>query len=466
MNRYLSSPSMGGYLLRNPLLVAALSFGFWLFSGVESIQYALCGALAILTLKNPLNGMLFLIANETYLGSATPILVGVSLTQIVGGLVIIACLKTKRGFGTFFNWISFLVMAITLVYSISYRSYFGTFDLSILNNMVFFFLLLWAVDLRSKNALLQIALTLLLTNLLLFIISIGYLISNPDDLRGGPFGNARQIGFFGILLIPYLYVLLGSLRESKWWRRLIYLLLFMVVTYNVVTEGRLNLAIIFICLLVLCMKVFSRPLLPKKLLLAVVVASVTFLLSPQMVDKYMSRGMVGARSIDDIMTLDKSGMAMFTSGRSLFYSSALDMFYDFPLLGGGYKRWNHISNEYNPYVTHKASEKLSMHSTHLQYLVETGVVGLALYWLLLGSVAYFSWRTLLKRRNWPEDPRYLCGCIGLFVSLIMFLGGTFDNHGILYRQLFLAAAAVAAITPSYHFGVCRSQIATGKEEVR
>lgn len=435
---------------RNPLLIAFLAFGFWLLSDVQIAQYMLIGALATLTLLHPLSGILFLMANETYIGTVPPVIGGISLAQIIGCMVLVACLGKKRRMPPVFNWISALVVATTIVYFFSYYSYFGNYDFSILNNAVLFYLLLWAVDFNNVSALRQIAFTMLFTNFLLIIISFGYFIGNLDDFTGGPFGNARQVGFFGILSIPYLYVLLVSFGGTKRWRTVIYTSLFVIMLYNVITNGRLNLAIIFFCLIVFCTKIFTRPLMPRKMLIGTVIVIVTLLSSQQVAEKYLARGLVEVKSIGGILALDKADMDIFTSGRSAIYRSGWEMYHDFPLWGGGYKRWNYIGNQYNPFVSPGGKERISMHSTHLQYLAETGIIGLSLYWLLLGSMGYVSWRALVRRRETPDDPLYLYGCIGLFVSLSMFLGGVFDNHGILYRQFFLGAAVAAALTHTYH----------------
>jgi len=84
--------------------------------------------------------------------------------------------------------------------------------------------------------------------------------------------------------------------------------------------------------------------------------------------------------------------------RGTFYSDAMKVVRDYPVLGAGGGAWGALYEKYqnNPYVSRQA------HNYFLQVLVETGIVGLALHLLLFGLVYYHFIRSYWRK---PETER-------------------------------------------------------------
>ncbi|MEB3100928.1 O-antigen ligase family protein [Ferviditalea candida] len=78
--------------------------------------------------------------------------------------------------------------------------------------------------------------------------------------------------------------------------------------------------------------------------------------------------------------------------RGTFYKDGVKLFKDYPILGAGGGAWYTLYEKYqnNPYVSRQA------HNFFLQYLVETGLVGLIFLLLLLAAVFYTYIRSFFR----------------------------------------------------------------------
>lgn len=426
--------------LYTPVAITIISFAFWFASNVLLFQLGLLFLLAILILKNPINGVCFFLANEMMLGSAPPVIAGVSLAQLLGLLSIFACMALKKvNLKLISHPLSLFTILLTSYFAWSYYRYFSSIDVGIFNNLVFLFVILWAVNFRSVKSVRKVALTLIVSNFTLIIISIIYFIVAGADLRSGVFGNVRQIGFFGILAIPYIFMLSQQTRpRSK-------LLLFLrvhfcvIVLFNIITMSRLNIFIITVILISMTTLSLGIQLFSRKVVLLALIGLLFAIPTQGLLAKYIIRD-TGVR-VEQIIAshnLEDSALNAFTSGRSELYKHGLFMFSKYPILGAGYKSWGHITNYYNPFMARDGKERLSMHSTIIQYLAETGIVGLSMYitvLLILIATGYTATRTSEK-----QSIENSLGTVSLIVSTTMLLGGTLDNHSLAYRQLFLAIA--------------------------
>ena len=79
------------------------------------------------------------------------------------------------------------------------------------------------------------------------------------------------------------------------------------------------------------------------------------------------------------------------SERILVWHSALDMFADRPLLGTGYGNFKQVYD--NGYASPNSVEDLKhAHSNYLQFLSETGLIGLAVHLFMLYTILMWLWR--------------------------------------------------------------------------
>jgi len=108
--------------------------------------------------------------------------------------------------------------------------------------------------------------------------------------------------------------------------------------------------------------------------------------------------------------------------RGAFYSDALKIFLDYPVVGAGGGAWRVLYPSYQeyPYISAQA------HNFLMQYLVETGIFGIVILLLLLGTVFVSCVRYFYQERMQRRDPDpgillFLIVAVGLLAhSLIDF----------------------------------------------
>ena len=428
-----------------PFVVVILSFLLWMFNEVMPAKIIIFLFIILLVLKNPLAGVLFFLANESFIGTVPPDIAGISVMQFTGGLCIISAMSKKLRFPSLKNTVSLLALAITITFAISNWRYFGEIDFSIFNNYLFFVITLWVLDFGESSQVRQAGYTLIMAAVLILGITFLYFIYDPMMYFRGPFGNPRQVSFFGILVIPYIYIILNFVKNITVMRYTLRALLLIIIVYSVLSGGRLNIFILLVFLLIFYSSLFQFNVQSRRIKFAVLLLGVLFLVSSNWFASFLTRDVVHVGKVTELFALDEPSIYAFTQGRSAMYERGIEMFKDYPLFGGGYERWNHITNQYNSFLTLGSTARLSMHSTLIRYLAETGIVGLGLYLAFLLAIMRISLKAIRSANAEPLSPIIMCGCIGFVVALAVLLGGTFDNHGLQYRQLFFAAAAAIGI---------------------
>jgi tetratricopeptide (TPR) repeat protein len=89
--------------------------------------------------------------------------------------------------------------------------------------------------------------------------------------------------------------------------------------------------------------------------------------------------------------------------RGTFYKDAMKLFTDYPLLGAGGGAWSALYEKYqnNPYTSRQA------HSFYLQYLVETGLIGMLAFALILMAILYLYIRNYARQDETAREGRFL-----------------------------------------------------------
>jgi O-antigen ligase len=89
--------------------------------------------------------------------------------------------------------------------------------------------------------------------------------------------------------------------------------------------------------------------------------------------------------------------------RGTFYSDALKLVRDYPVLGAGGGAWKALYEKYqnNPYVSREA------HNFFLQYMVEVGIVGLAVLVLFLVLIFFLYIRNYVRRDDGTRSARFV-----------------------------------------------------------
>ena len=147
-----------------------------------------------------------------------------------------------------------------------------------------------------------------------------------------------------------------------------------------------------------------------------------------------------------ISTIEDGG-----SGRSDLWSIAWQITEDHPVAGVGLKNYQVVAKDYTrkpgelTAVNKIAEQPHYVHNTYLEFLAETGVVGLSLFLCLaLGSV-YTAWQAG-KRFEELEEPRLEAVARALVVAMIaMLVAATFISDGVDQRLWVLLGLGPAAL---------------------
>lgn len=329
-----------------------------------------------------------------------------------------------RKFSLFRSTGPLVVSAFMSVYAFcSYYGYFHVFNYSIFNNMMWLLLVCCMKWEKPER---------LISNCCRYGFSVGVFMSILCLCTvflgdGRLIGNLRQAAFYIIFSMNMGFACLYW-EPSTRTNRKIMLGLGLMGFAVVASGGRLPFACMLL-ILALWFVVFNKLTAKTLLMFFSFVVLVLFLLSSGWFNDYLMRGKSLESNAD---SLYESGA--FTSGRSSIYRYALEQFYDHPVFGLGYLSFKDVNNVYNPFLAIGSHERLSVHSTWLQYMAELGIVGTCLYALLLFSLIYVG----IKYCKMNVDRScYAVGCLLLICSCQFFLGGTLDNHGFHYRFLFV-----------------------------
>jgi O-antigen ligase len=119
-------------------------------------------------------------------------------------------------------------------------------------------------------------------------------------------------------------------------------------------------------------------------------------------------------------------------GRAIFLHAGYHMWRDHPLGGVGYANFGESYHEYNREVGADPTLGSSAHNTPLEVLTETGVIGLALWAVLVLSALASLWRVRAwagpERRDVSLTADYLAIAVAGYLVTSLFLGGAYSIH--------------------------------------
>ncbi len=89
--------------------------------------------------------------------------------------------------------------------------------------------------------------------------------------------------------------------------------------------------------------------------------------------------------------------------RGTFYTDAIKLYKDYPILGAGGGAWSALYEKYqnNPYVSRQA------HNFFLQYLVEVGALGFIILLLVIGATLYFFITKFIRNKFETDESRFV-----------------------------------------------------------
>jgi O-antigen ligase len=351
------------------------------------------------------------------------------------GLIVVIVRRLKKGRlvpAATTGVMSVLVTVFILYCFYSYYTYTHTFGLTILNNLVFYFLALMLLDTDFERSFRHICIIAIIPVLLLSLTSIINMIAHMDVGQRSFAGNRIHSSFKTLLGICFLIPFREMVRDKRPLRVGVTLAIIMGVILVSLSLGRM---VTFI-LLVVTLFYFARRYISVKILCAAVAVVLLFLVcQPHLVSTYL-RKLVRTPSSGnyEISKYDRNEMAAFTSGRSDAYKAAWEMYLKSPFVGIGYDRWLYL---------HKGQPGSSLHSRWLQILVETGIPGFALYTALFVFSFVVLIRRILACRRVGSKPHIADALTGAMLCFL-FIGLT-DNHGFTDRAFYLFLAMTATL---------------------
>lgn len=408
------------------------------------------GAVALGTLLFPTLGMLYLAADNWVIGKITDLgdfLPFLSINKLMVMLVLIATLgqvaaqRMRIDRGVFFSpttLVAFIFLAYLLASSLFIM---GRSHPDVINNAAFFLVMLLYFSAGDGIAqaktlawvIVAASVFIVAKELLERILTAGTIMADVSD------GSRIQPGFHVALAVPMLVFLTGT-SKKRWQKRIAIALIAVFIAFVALRISRTLSAILVWVTLYYAIRGYIRA---KSWLLVVPILAI--ILASLMMTKYGEQlirlpvpyGSSGSLSEEDVQA--------FTSGRSALYPIAWRRFVNSPVLGAGYDSFKHPRHA--PITGGIRVHQSALHSTWLQVLSETGIIGALLYlllYLVVFTKVFANFR--IGRHGARIDPEVTSLGDAVLVGMtVFFIGGIFDNFGFEYRIFFIFVALAATL---------------------
>ncbi|BAU48035.1 hypothetical protein SVA_1473 [Sulfurifustis variabilis] len=405
----------------------------------------LLAMVAIGTLFFPTLGMLYLAADTWMVGKITDVgefLPFLSINKLMVLLTILAMLahvatsRIRVHRAALFSRTTILTYLFLGYLLASSLLIMGRNHPEVLNNAAFFLVMLLYlasgdVVTRARTlawVLVTASLAIVLQETAERLITAGTVMANVSD------GGRIQPGFHVALSIPLLVALINT-TDKQWQKRFATFLMLLFAAFVLTRLSRTLAGIAVLLFLYYVARGRIRAkwwlLLVPALILGLTLAAATRYGEELLRLPGQQRG--GKLTDDDLRA--------FSSGRSVIYPVAWQRFLDNPVLGAGYDSFRHPRR--SPVIGGLRVQHSALHSTWLQVLSETGIVGALLYFGLYVSV-WLNHRSVYRRRN--VDPERHAFADATLIGIALFLaGGVFDNFGFDYRIFFIFVALSAVL---------------------
>jgi O-antigen ligase len=313
----------------------------------------------------------------------------------------------------------------------SYFSYTGELELTLFNNVVFFFLALALLETDFRGTFRIICLIIIIPIVLLSVTTLVNNLVHMDLGQKSFAGNRNSTAVYILAGLPFLFVLREEI-QSKTMRIFLNTAIFLGCVTVGLSLGRLVTFILIVSLCFFCMKGYLNVRsIGLVFMLIVIIAVIKFDAVLSYADKLV-RLPSGTRH--SISKYNREELGAVTSGRSESYEMAWKLFKRSPFWGIGYDRWANMNKN------HPGS---SLHSRWLQILAEGGAVGFFLYALLYVVGFWNLWKGRKRLRGVMVKQGEVDAVFWALVVLL--LAGTTDNHGFTDRIFYLFLAMAATI---------------------
>lgn len=386
-----------------------------------------------------------LIVSEFFIGIDTLTLGPFSIIQIIGVSLLLSNIKAVKK--NYFSNSVFLILLLLLFYfSFSYYQYFRELSMAPINWIFIYILTIISFNGKKSDFHFVGWLTVIsITSIALvnFIIQISFGISAVKIIA---FGNPNQIGFFSLYALIYIIYLYGAFEKKN--ARVLKFLFYFNALCIVFTGSRLNTGMLLIFIILLGIYPIKGIWIKQKTLILSFAFLIIIIIIGGGIKTFFFRNNeneeLKSLTLSNLEDLNDSYLVSFTNARSKIYYDAIELIKEKPIFGNGFLSWNDKDNTYNSLITSNTGSRISMHSTLLQYLAETGIIGLLLYLMYFLKIAH-NGRKLIK--GYFSKDYYYSGQLITFITLFIFLGSTFDNHSLSYAQIhFIGGISIVMIS--------------------
>ncbi|WPL10853.1 O-antigen ligase family protein [Thiorhodovibrio litoralis] len=318
-----------------------------------------------------------------------------------------------------------LIMFFFIFYCLfSYYSYAHSINTLLLNNLIFFVLCLFLIESKKNNEVL--ATVSIIATIVAFLLggsTLANILINMDLAQRSIAGNRNQTGVYLILCLSFLIPYRMSLGRSQLLARLTVSLAIVVASISVILGlGRMT---TFAFIVIMSYFIFRGYISKTTIVVSLFIILLVGLLHGDFLVSFSEKLLrLPSASIEK---LDDQQLGALTSGRNVLYEQAWKLYQGNTLFGAGFDKWVYVQEA-------RFGRSTSLHSRWLQILIETGVLGIALY----GSLYFFSFGSLGKR----SGSRLLRDALGAGL-FVFFVAGITDNHGFNDRIFYFIVALIA-----------------------
>ena len=147
-------------------------------------------------------------------------------------------------------------------------------------------------------------------------------------------------------------------------------------------------------------------------------------------------GLTKATSTKNLKAVDSEGSAV---ERYEIWQTAFRIIWDHPVAGTGGSTYRYMNGQYSPFLGRRDT-----HSTYLNILAETGVIGFGFYFAAIGSLMVLCTKALrLPRLSTTTRATLRVLISGLVGFLIAAIWGTYTSFSFLFLYLAVMSAAAA-----------------------
>lgn len=390
-------------------------------------------------LVNPVVALYYLVLDSWVVGKITDfgeILTFFSVNQIFVMLSIVSLMLHKAlgacsvDLRLFFSRTALFFYAFLAYLLWSSWYLMGRNEPTLLNNLAFFMLILAIMGYKTLSRLKGVVTIIIVAAIGIMLNTVGQRLIDAGSLLADVSKGGRiQPGFHVLVTIPFLIAFLKANASSKG---------------GILIKGVLIAAVLFIfaqlsrtlvasLLILACFYVIRGYIKPiwALLLVPVIVCALIFGTTTEYGRTLLRLPSEKSAQFNN----EKVGAA--TSGRSGLYPIAWEMFLRSPLIGEGYDSFRNPKGSSLIIPVAESRERSALHSTWLQVLSETGIIGAILYFGIYLN-AYLDFKKAHRHKH--ENSMHYYSEAVLAGMLLFFLGGIFDNFGFNYRIFFLLMA--------------------------